>query len=158
MPAPTPLSEKTAAPTALQDTDLVMISRETSPGSGVWQTFKMTGAQLGSGGSGGPGGWDAKLEPAISSGVLDIDLTNPAGFIVTLDQDVTTLSFSNVPSDKVVVFTIVFVQDATGGRAVTWPAEVQGTPSSPSVAASSITVMSFVTWDGGSTIYQAPVA
>jgi len=107
--------------------------------------------------SGGAGGWDALIEPAISSGVLVVDLTDPAGFAVTLTEDVTTLTFSNVPAGKVVVFTIEFTQDGTGGWAITWPASVQGTPEQPRVAAGAVSIMSFYTRDGGATVYQAPL-
>lgn len=106
-------------------------------------------------GGSGPGGWDQKLTPSISSGALTIDLTDPAGFIVSLDQDVTSLSFSNAPSDRVVVFTIKWVQDVTGGWAITWPIVVQGTPSQPSASSGDVTIQSFYTDDGGATIYQA---
>lgn len=108
------------------------------------------------GGSGGTGGWDAKLSPAISAGALTIDLTDPAGFVVTLNQNVTSLTFANAPSDKAVVFTIKWVQDGTGGRTVTWPGSVQGSPSQPSGTAGEVTIQSFYTDDGGTTVYQAP--
>lgn len=105
----------------------------------------------------GAGGWDSLIEPAISSGSLDIDLTNPAGFAVTLTENVTTLTFSNIPVGKVVVFTIEFTQDGTGGWAITWPASVQGTPEQPRVAAGAVSIMSFYTRDGGAAVYQAPI-
>ena len=110
-----------------------------------------------SAGGGGTGGWDALIEPTVSSGSLDIDLTDPAGYAVELTEDVTTLTFSNVPSGKVVVFTIEFVQDGTGGWEITWPAAVQGTPEQPGASAGEVTIMSFYTRDGGATIYQAPL-
>ncbi|WP_341706542.1 DUF2793 domain-containing protein [Halopseudomonas sp.] len=123
-------------------------------------TYRYDGADWLEWSAGGAGGWDDLIEPAISSGALDIDLADPAGFVVDLDQDVTTLTFSNVPSGKVVTFTITFVQDGTGGWEVTWPAAVQGSPDQPEPSAGNVSVMSFITWDGGTTIYQAqtPVA
>ena len=123
-------------------------------------TYRFDGAawlEWSAGGSGGAGGWDALIEPAISSGVLDIDLTDPAGFAVELSEDVTTLTFRNIPSGKVVVFTIEFTQDVTGGWEITWPAAVQGTPAQPATAAGAATIMSFYTRDGGTTIYMAPL-
>lgn len=109
------------------------------------------------GGGGGAGGWDSLLEPTISSGALDLDLTNPVGFAVVLAENVTTLTFSNVPPGKVVVFTVEFQQDATGGRTVVWPAVVRGSPAQPDAAANALTIMSFYTRDGAATVYQAPL-
>tara|TARA_R110001606_G_scaffold30344_1_gene93769 strand:- start:16428 stop:17105 length:678 start_codon:yes stop_codon:yes gene_type:complete len=123
-------------------------------------TYRYSGTEWlewSAGGSGGAGGWDALIEPTVSSGALDIDLTDPAGFAVELSEDVTTLTFSNIPSGKVVVFTIEFTQDVTGGWEITWPAAVQGTPVQPDPTASTVSIMSFYTRDGGSTIYQAPL-
>lgn len=103
--------------------------------------------------------WDALKAPAIAAGVLIIDLSAPAGFRVALNQNVTTLSFANVPTGRVVVFTITWVQDATGGRTVAFPASVKadggGAPVQPASAANSVTVQSFYTDDGGATIWQA---
>ena len=105
--------------------------------------------------------WDALKTPAIASGALTIDLGSPAGFRVTLNQNVTSLNFTNVPSGRVVVFTITWVQDATGGRKVTFPASVKadggGAPAQPATGANAVTVQSFYTDDGGATVWQALV-
>lgn len=102
-----------------------------------------------------PNEWDDLIEPTISSGTLNIDLSSPSGFVVTLNSNITTMNFINAPSNKFVVFAITFIQDGTGGRTVSWPASVQGSPSQPGAAANAITIMSFATFDGGSTVYQA---
>lgn len=106
-----------------------------------------------------PADWDALKAPAIAAGVLAIDLATPAGFRVALNQNVSTLSFASVPAGRVVVFTITFVQDATGGRTVAFPASVKadggGAPVQPAVAANAVTVQSFYTDDGGVTVWQA---
>ncbi|YCH23170.1 hypothetical protein M1D96_06600 [Pseudomonas sp. D1-3] len=103
--------------------------------------------------------WDALKSPAIASGALIIDLATPAGFRVALNQNVATLSFANVPSGRVVVFTITWVQDATGGRTVAFPTSVKadgGTaPVQPAAGPNSVTVQSFYTDDGGATVWQA---
>ena len=99
--------------------------------------------------------WDSLLSPAISSGALSLDLTNPAGFSVNLNANVTALTFANAPAGKFVVFAVAFLQDGTGGRTITWPAAVQGSPVQPSPSAGALTIMSFATWDGGATIWQA---
>lgn len=101
------------------------------------------------------GGWDLAVPLSSTAGEVMLDLTVPSGFIITLDEDITDLIFANIPSGKYVVFAISFIQDGTGGWEITWPASVQGTPAQPNATASSVTVMSFATWDGGTTIYQA---
>jgi len=106
-----------------------------------------------------PAEWDALKAPAIASGALVIDLATPAGFRVALNQNVIALSFANVPSGRVVVFTVTWVQDATGGRAVSFPASVKadggGMPVQPATGANAVTVQSFYTDDGGATVWQA---
>lgn len=99
--------------------------------------------------------WDSLLSPAISSGALTLDITNPAGFSVNLNANVTDLTFANAPVGKFVVFAVAFLQDGTGGRTITWPAAVQGSPVQPSPSAGALTIMSFATLDGGATIWQA---
>lgn len=118
-------------------------------------TYRYDGADWLEWSAGGAGGWDEKLTPSSSSGVLTADLAAPAGLAVTLTEDITTLTLSNIPSDKVVVFTIKWTQDGTGGWEITWPAAFQGTPAQPAAAAGAVTIQSFYTDDGGTTIYQA---
>lgn len=106
-----------------------------------------------------PAKWDALKAPAIAAGVLTIDLATPAGFRIALNQNVTTLSFANVPAGRVVVFTITWVQDATGGRTVAFPTSVKadggGAPVQPAAGANAVMVQSFYTDDGGVTVWQA---
>jgi len=103
--------------------------------------------------------WDSLKTPAIASGALALDLSSPAGFRVALNQNVTALTFAGVPSGRVVVFTITWVQDATGGRSVAFPASVKadggGAPVQPVAGANAVTVQSFYTDDGGVTVWQA---
>ena len=105
-----------------------------------------------------PMAWDELKTVAAVSGVATLDLSSPAGFRVSLSGD-TTLAFSNVPAGRVVVFTVTFVQDATGGRGVIYPASVKAdtgaAPAQPSTAPGSVTVQSFYTDDSGATIWQA---
>lgn len=105
--------------------------------------------------AGGAGGWDGLLTPSSASGVLTASLADPAGLAVTLTEDITDIDLTDIPAGKVVVFTIKWTQDGTGGWAVTWPPEFQGTPAQPGSAAGEVTIQSFYTDDGGSTIYQA---
>ncbi|MDL2200656.1 DUF2793 domain-containing protein [Halopseudomonas aestusnigri] len=118
-------------------------------------TYRYDGSAWGEWSSGGAGGWDALLTPASASGVLTASLAEPAGLAVTLTEDVTDFSLTDIPAGKVVVFTIKWTQDGTGGWAVTWPAAFQGTPAQPATAAGAVTIQSFYTDDGGTTIYQA---
>lgn len=96
--------------------------------------------------------WLQLLQPASASGSLDIDLAKPAGFDITLTEDVTTLTFSNIPASLFVEFTVAWTQDATGNWSVTFPASVQNPPTiAPSAGA--VTITRFATWDGGTTIH-----
>ena len=103
--------------------------------------------------------WDVLKSPAIASGALTIDLSSPAGFRVALSQNVTSVSFANVPSGRVVVFTITWVQDATGGRTVAFPSNVRadggGTPAQPATGPNAVTVQTFYTDNGGATVWHA---
>ncbi len=101
--------------------------------------------------------WFQLLQPASSSGSLAIDLAKPAGFDITLTEDVTTLTFPNAPSGRFVEFTVAWTQDATGNWSVTFPASVQNPPTiSPS--AGDVTITRFATWDGGTTIHTLSTA
>lgn len=101
---------------------------------------------------GGGGGWDTVLTPSISSGILTIDLADPAWYRVTLNQNVTTINFTNYTAGKAPVFAIEFVQDGTGGRTVAWPGSVVaddgGSIPAPSPTPGVSTVYSLSTTDG----------
>jgi len=103
-------------------------------------------------------GWDDLSTVAISSGVLTLNLANPAAFKVTLNQNITSVVFQNIPSGKSVAFTVEFLQDATGRRTITWPSAVRAadgsTPFQPLSNPNARTVMTFVTSDAGATIWQ----
>lgn len=100
-----------------------------------------------------PLGWPVKQTPAVSAGSLTLDIDEPTGFVVTLDQDVTTLSLANASGADYATFALVMVQDATGGWTVTWPAAFKNSPEQPDPGINAITLMEFVTWDGGSSVY-----
>ena len=94
------------------------------------------------------------LASVASSGVsTEIDVTRSTAWRVTLDNDC-TFSFTGTTSEEVWSITLFLIQDATGGRTVTWPASVlwnEGTPPTLSTTASSIDVLTFMTYDGGAT-------
>lgn len=99
--------------------------------------------------------WSTLQTPAISAGVLTLDLSVPTGFRVTLDQNVTSVVFSNVPSDRTVAFTIEWVQDSVGGYTVDWPISLvseKGVVRQPDLTPDSITIHSFVSTGGGAAI------
>lgn len=109
--------------------------------------------------SAGGGDWDALATPAISGGTLTINLADPTWYRVTLNQNVTTITFTNFPTGKVPVFAIEFVQDGTGGRTVTFPGSVVaddgGSIPAPATAAGAATVYTFSSSDNGTTYKYA---
>lgn len=109
--------------------------------------------------SAGGGDWDALATPAISSGTLTINLADPTWYRVTLNQNVTTITFTNFPTGKVPVFAIEFVQDGTGGRTVVFPGSIVaddgGSIPQPATAAGASTVYTFSSSDNGTTYKYA---
>lgn len=88
-----------------------------------------------------------------SSGTATLDLSTGRLFAVTLAAN-TTIAFSNVPTSGVTSCTLELIQDATGGRTVTWPASVTwagGTAPTISSAANALDVVTLYTRDGGTT-------
>lgn len=99
---------------------------------------------------------ETRTAPAISAGALTLDLANGNVFEVTLDQDVTSITVQNAPaSGKAGSFTLIFRQDATGGRTVSWPASFEWEGAAPTVSspANAVDVYTFLTTDGGATWY-----
>jgi len=105
------------------------------------------------------------LPAGSGSGVYEINLGNTSGTKTvdlatnksvnaygTLTGD-TTLALSNVPSTGFVIVTVSLVQDATGGRTVTYPAgttQLNGGNGSVNTAANSTSIITLVTTNGGS--------
>lgn len=93
---------------------------------------------------------------AASTASTSVDLSTGTVFPVNLTAS-TTLAFTNPPaSGKAFSFTIVAIQDATGGRSITWPAATkwpQGQQPPQNTTANSVNIYSLLTWDGGSTYY-----
>lgn len=82
-----------------------------------------------------------------------IDVTAAAVHRVVLDANC-TFTFTSPPSGTSYAFTLVVVQDATGGRTRTWPASVKwpnSTIPTISTAANSRSRLVFQTEDGGTT-------
>jgi hypothetical protein len=120
------------------------------------------GSTSGGGGSGG-GSVTFPITPDINdhgnvgTTTEDLDLSATTGHIhkLTLTGN-PTLTFSNPPSSGTQMeFEIEFVQDATGGRTVTWPATVAETVTI-STTASATTIITCRTNDGGTTYHAIP--
>jgi len=96
------------------------------------------------------------LTIANSSTAYTIDLSNGNAFKITMTGNC-TFTFSNPPaSGKAGSFTLIQIQDATGGRTTTWPASVKWSGSNvPSLAtaADAVNILTFITVDGGTTWY-----
>ena len=89
---------------------------------------------------------------ATSTGATTLDIENGNVFHNTLTGNV-TFTFSNpIASDDMTSFTLILRQDGTGGRTVTWPASVDwagGTAPTLVTTASSVSILTFFTIDGG---------
>jgi hypothetical protein len=98
--------------------------------------------------------------PGISGGTLTLDLESGNVFEVTLTQDVTSLVLVHPPSaGRAGSCSLILKQDATGGRAFTWPAAVKwagGAPPAITSAANAVDVYALITRDGGVAWYGFP--
>lgn len=97
--------------------------------------------------------WDETTSSSTNS--IDFDLSTGNFFSVTLTENITTITFSNVPTDNTVPISIEFAQNGTGGYTVTgWPASVKwsgGVAPIITLAANAVDVISGYTRDGGTT-------
>lgn len=99
---------------------------------------------------------ETKTAPSISSNTLTLDCSVGNVFAVSLNANITTLSFTNVPATGTAyALTLSFTADGTA-RTVTWGASVlwpSGT--APTLTSTNAKVDTFVltTWDGGTTWY-----
>jgi hypothetical protein len=95
-----------------------------------------------------------KTAPTISTGTLTLDLRTSALFAVSLNTDLTTLTFSNPPaSNTLASFTIEFTGDGTT-RLVNWPGSIiwaSGVAPTLTFTNGKKNVISFYTYDGGTT-------
>ena len=99
-----------------------------------------------------------------SSGIINLDLTAGQTFTVTTTEDITEFRCSNFSTSMATAFTIKIVQGTTarnvgidtfktsGGVAIPvyWPGGIEPTVTK---TASAIDIYSFMTFDGGSTLY-----
>ena len=94
--------------------------------------------------------------PSSSSGTLVLDFAgrHSAVFAVTLTEDVTTLTISNLPASGFVEYEAHFTQDATGGWEVTLPAShkaLGGSVADVAAGIGAVTVLAASTVDSGTT-------
>lgn len=147
------------ADTAVQPADLAGYERALTPGANITidRTNPANPVISAAGGGGTTGGWDTLATPAISAGALTLDLSEPTLFAVGLDQNVTDLSFANLPSGKAPAFAVAFTQDATGGHTVAWPANVIGTPPDIGSDPGAVTVVSLAYIGGGKYVISGAI-
>lgn len=97
---------------------------------------------------------ETRATPAISGGVLTLDLSAANVFDVALNGAVTNFSFTNpFATGTAHGFTLVFTADGTA-RAVTWPASVKwpnGTAPTLTSTSTKRDFFTFMTMDGGTT-------
>jgi hypothetical protein len=99
---------------------------------------------------------ETETAPSISAGTLTLDCSTGNIFAVSLNADITTLTFSNVPtSGTAYALTLSLTADGTA-RTITWGAAVKWpSGTSPTLTSTSGKVDTFVltTWDAGTTWY-----
>jgi hypothetical protein len=99
---------------------------------------------------------ETQTAPAISSNTLTLDCSTANVFYVTLNDNITTLTFTNVPtSGTSFALTLYFIADGTP-RTVTWGASVKWPGGvAPSITSTNNKVDTFVlnTFDAGTTWY-----
>lgn len=106
---------------------------------------------------GGGGGSNRAVVTAAAStaGVLGIDWSTGDYFTHTFDENVTSWSFTNLPSSPTgIALVIRFQQDPTTPRTITWPASfrwVSGTDGVISSTVNAVDVLSLISFDQGTT-------
>lgn len=101
------------------------------------------------------GGQETAQNHGNSGTTETIDLVNGNNHRLVLDNSC-TLTFTGATNGQGCSFTLILIQDAVGGRTVTWPASVKwslATPPSLSTGANDVDILTFMTIDGGTTWY-----
>lgn len=87
---------------------------------------------------------------------FDCSLSN--AFKITLTNNVTSISVTNLTASKATPVTIHFIQDGTGGRTVAIPAgwkSTNGIAVSVATGANKHTILTLYTDDGGTTVFAS---
>lgn len=97
--------------------------------------------------------------PAIAANAVTLNYTNGNVFKVTLDQNLSTITFSNLAPAGTMSYIVLFLtQNGTGGFTVTFPAAVKWaggiTPTMTSTA-NRTDIFTFLSLDSGTTIAGA---
>lgn len=99
---------------------------------------------------------ETKTAPAISSGTLTLNCSLGNVFAVSLNANITTLSFTNVPASGTAFgLTLMLTADGTA-RTITWGSAVKwsgGTAPTLTSTNAKVDVFVLVTHDGGTTWY-----
>jgi hypothetical protein len=99
---------------------------------------------------------ETKTAPAISSGTLTLNCSLGNVFAVSLNANITTLSFTNVPSTGTAFgLTLMLTADGTA-RTITWGSSVKwagGTAPTLTSTNAKVDVFVLITHDGGTTWY-----
>lgn len=101
----------------------------------------------------------SETSPAVGnkSGAASFDYTAGGVQRCSVTGNITSMAITNPPaSGKAGMLTIVFQQDATGGRTIAWGSAFRfpgGTDHTLSAAANAIDIFTLVTWDAGTTWY-----
>lgn len=107
----------------------------------------------------------ARTGPAVALGntpatiALNPDGARAGAWHATLTGAAVTIAPSNVPSGVLAVYVLQVTQDATGGRAITWPANTTflNGVSTVNPAPNAVSLITLITSNGGST-WQATIA
>ena len=134
------------------DADLDTWATKTAPSGtvvGTSDTQTLTGKTI-------TGVKETKTAPSISSGTLTLDCSAGNVFAVSLNANITTLSFSNVPSTGTAYgLTLALTADGTA-RTITWGSAVKWpSGTAPTLTSTNAKVDTFIlyTHDGGTTWY-----
>lgn len=97
---------------------------------------------------------EVKTAPTISTNTLTIDCSQGNVFAVSLNQNITTLTFTNVPASPI-AYSFILAFTIGAGTSITWPASVKWANAVPPVLSpdTGTDIFTFVTWTGGSTWY-----
>lgn len=91
--------------------------------------------------------------PTITLGSLELDLNNGNVFVVSKDQDVTSITITNHPPSTYVGNFTLILENAVGlGGLVTWPLSIKwpgGSPPTLSTTSGNRDIFAFMSLDGG---------
>lgn len=97
---------------------------------------------------------------ASASGTLTIDCSLGDYFTVTLTENITTISFTNLPASPLGASKVIRITQGAGPYTVAWPASFKwagGTPVDVSIGSGDIDVLGITSFDQGTT-WQATLA